>query len=304
VKFWQYGDITYPVNVLPAVHYSNNGYPLPVMLPNNHTTAAPQTGHYANLATPETLQQQINPHHYNQGCKYPPYILPFHHPVSQFVSHENQLYPFLHGNSIPAQENAPHTAQNVQFKDPIHSQHLTPPVNNFSFARQPRDFRLGSIDCCDTFLIENRKSGVSGYASASFKECALSHPLGNIIKTKRAVHCHFILDSGAQWYNIRNWFYYRFRLMSNFILFSYLTISPSKIKFSSKRTGISYLIDEAGVRTCLETFLPLKKVAEETWERNAALVKNSNLNLKGNGLPRGSKGKITWHAVAGNQPIM
>jgi hypothetical protein len=290
---------------MPAMFYNSNGYPLPVMQPNDiNVIDAAQTGHYANLATPETFQQAINPHHYYQGCMYPPFILPFHHPLPQFVSHENPLYPFLHGNSIPAQENVPHMAQKVQFKDPIHPQHLMPPVNNFSFAHQPRDFRLGSIDC-DTFLIENRKSGVSGYASSSFKECALSHPLGNIIKTKRAVHCHFILDSGAQWYNVLTCFYYWFCLIIVSIFFpSYLTITPSKIKFSSKRTGISYLIDEAGVRTCLETFLPLKKVAKETWERNAALIKRSNLNFKGNGLPRGSKGKITWHAVAGNQPIM
>ena len=198
VQFWQYGDITYPVNVMPAMDYEqyyNSGHPLPAMLP----IAAPQNGLYANLASPETLQQEINPHQYYQGCMYPPFILPFHHLTPQFVQHENQLYPSLHGNyySFPPQGNAP-PAQNIQFKDPIHSQHLMPSVNTFSFPRQPRDFLLGSIDC-DTFFIENRKSGVSGYASASFKECALSHPLGNIIKTKRAVHCHFILDSGVQW---------------------------------------------------------------------------------------------------------
>ena len=158
------------------------------MLSINHSITAPQTGHYANFATPETLHQEINPHQYYQGCLYPP-----------FVQHENQLYPTLNDNncSFPPQGNAP-PAQHIQFKDPIRSQHLMPSVNNFSFPHQPLDFRIGSI-ACDTLLIKNCKSGVLGYASASFKECSLPHSLGNIINTERAVHCHFVLDSGVQW---------------------------------------------------------------------------------------------------------
>ena len=102
---------TSPVNVIPA------------MLPTNQTNAAPQTGRYANLAVPESLHQEINPHQYYQGCLYPP-----------FVQHENQLYPTLHVNycSLPPQENAP-PAQHIQLKDPIHSLHLMPSFNNFSF---------------------------------------------------------------------------------------------------------------------------------------------------------------------------
>ena len=147
-------------------------------------------------------QPDFTPHFFHQ-CMYPPPFLQF--PTPDLVLHGN---PVLHGNYFPLDENrsyAPSALMNVPFPAPSFIPNFNEliysyeSVNNSSIANhQPQGFRLGSIDC-DTFLIENRSSGVSGYASVAFRECALSHPLGNITKTKRAVHCHFILNSGIQW---------------------------------------------------------------------------------------------------------
>ena len=85
-----------------------------------------------------------------------------------------------------------------------------------------------------------------------------------------------------------------------------MKITPWRIKFSTKQTGISYLIDEAGVRTCFESFTPLKKVSKEMWERNTALWTRdaATRNFKGTGIPLGLKGQITWHKISQNEPIM
>ena len=72
-----------------------------------------------------------------------------------------------------------------------------------------------------------------------------------------------------------------------------------------KETGISYLIDEAGVRTCFESFTPLKKVSKEMWERNTALLTKdaTTRNFNGTGIPLGSKRQITWHKISEDEPI-
>ena len=207
VQFWQYGDLTYPVSLLPEMQFIEQ--PIPFPTPNFMTAAHTTHIHQTNNLVPPVINEQPKfiPQLF-QECMFPPPFSPFlQYPTPQVFLHGN---PVLHGNYnyFPLQENqsyAPSAQINVPFPAPSFipkfNEHIYSykSANNSSIPNhQPQGFRLGSIDC-DTFLIENRITGVSGYASIAFRECALSHPLGNITKTKRAVHCHFILNSGIQW---------------------------------------------------------------------------------------------------------
>ncbi len=50
---------------------------------------------------------------------------------------------------------------------------------------------------------------------------------------------------------------------------SYVKAFPHCIKFSSNLRGVAYLIDEAGVRTCWESFNELEpEVTQSMWKRN------------------------------------
>jgi len=58
---------------------------------------------------------------------------------------------------------------------------------------------------------------------------------------------------------------------------SYVKAFPHCIKFSSNLNGVAYLIDEAGVRTCWESFNDLEpEVTQGMWKRDCELgVKNA-----------------------------
>ncbi|KAI9564869.1 hypothetical protein GHT06_008610 [Daphnia sinensis] len=93
-----------------------------------------------------------------------------------------------------------------------------------------------------SFFIENKLSEISGFVSCSLQDWGFSHPLGQVLKNKRGLACCFVLPSG----NV-----------------CYVKFTPHGIKFSSNRRGIVYVIDEAGVRTCWETFRSLEEMISE-----------------------------------------
>ena len=53
---------------------------------------------------------------------------------------------------------------------------------------------------------------------------------------------------------------------------SYVKAFPHCIKFSSSLNGVAYLIDDAGVRTCWESFNDLEpEVTQSMWKRDCEL---------------------------------
>ena len=82
-KCVQFGDITYPLNVMPAMDhewYYNNGYSLPAMLPIS-SIAAPQTGHLQTSLHQKPYSKKLTLTSTTKAhVIHPSSILPFHDP--------------------------------------------------------------------------------------------------------------------------------------------------------------------------------------------------------------------------------
>ena len=65
-------------------------------------------------------------------------------------------------------------------------------------------------------------------------------------------------------------------IIKNF--FSYVKFCAQGIKFSSNQSGVSYLIDEAGVRTCWDSFKTFNEMkhAGNAWKARTQLPVNAN----------------------------
>ncbi|XP_032777925.1 uncharacterized protein LOC116916707 [Daphnia magna] len=112
---------------------------------------------------------------------------------------------------------------------------------NFSGSARPENFLMHTTEN-GSFFIENELSAISGFVSGSLQDWGFSHPLGQILKNKRGLSCCFVLPSG---------------------IVCYVKFTPHGIKFSSNQRGIVYVIDEAGVRTCWESFRSLEEMISE-----------------------------------------
>ena len=51
--------------------------------------------------------------------------------------------------------------------------------------------------------------------------------------------------------------------------YSFVKLTDRGIKFASNKNGIAYLMDEAGVRTCWDSFSDLNLTPQIMWERHS-----------------------------------
>lgn len=98
-----------------------------------------------------------------------------------------------------------HPSSNFDVRQNCDSSRL--PCNNFEnneaaasrlFFDPPKTFHIYSVEK-EPFFINNEKSGIYGFISNNSAEWGLSHPLGHIMKSKRAMFCSFVLRSGNIW---------------------------------------------------------------------------------------------------------
>ncbi|XP_057370262.1 uncharacterized protein LOC130691346 [Daphnia carinata] len=166
-----------------------------------------------------------------------------HLPVEQNYHMENPTY---HERAIPKQPqtfethpcypDAPFLPVCIHQGNELHVY-----SENFCGSARPENFVMHTTEN-GSFFIENELSEISGFVSSSLQNWWFSHPLGQVLKNKRGLSCCFVLPSG----NV-----------------CYVKFTPHGIKFSSNQRGIVYVIDEAGVRTCWESFTSLEEMISE-----------------------------------------
>ncbi|XP_046462702.1 uncharacterized protein LOC124208878 [Daphnia pulex] len=93
-----------------------------------------------------------------------------------------------------------------------------------------------------SFFIENMLSEISVFSYSNLPNWGFSRPLGYVLKNKRGLFGCFTLHSGKA---------------------CYVKFTPYSIKFSSNQRGVAYVIDEAGVRTCWESFKSFEELISE-----------------------------------------
>ncbi|XP_046447318.1 uncharacterized protein LOC124196342 isoform X2 [Daphnia pulex] len=121
---------------------------------------------------------------------------------------------------------------------PLHSDNDSMPENFMMYTAEN-----------GSFLIENKLSEISAFAYKNLPDWGFSHPLGHVLKNKRGLFGCFTLHSGNA---------------------CYVKFTPYSIKFSSNQRGVAYVIDEAGVRTCWESFKSFEELISERddkWEK-------------------------------------
>ena len=79
------------------------------------------------------------------------------------------------------------------------------------------------------------------------------------------------------------------------LTFSYAKITERGIKFASNKNGIAYLMDEAGVRTCWDSFSHFNLTPQIMWERHN-LHHNPSDEIS-------NKCNDSWHVESENQAI-
>lgn len=140
------------------------------------------------------------------------------------------------------------------------------------------------------FFIGNEITETSAFVSNKLLEWGFSQPLGLALTSKRSLCCCFVLHSGNLW--LVKVYLVLMNLLPTFLSFySYVKFTPDGIKFSSNQIGFSYLIDEAGVRSCWESFKSLKDL----------MSSRDNWKTKSNGSYRNSK-KTSGNNVASACP--
>jgi len=100
-----------------------------------------------------------------------------------------------------------------------------------------------------SFFIENPTLTVSAFFSSNTHEWGFSNQFSRIIQLKDKPTC--------------------FSLTLNSGIICYVKLTERGITFSSNRNGISYLMDEAGVRTCWDSFPRLNLTPQTMWERHS-----------------------------------
>ena len=79
------------------------------------------------------------------------------------------------------------------------------------------------------------------------------------------------------------------------MIFSYVKLTERGIKFASNKNGIAYLMDEAGVRTCWDSFSNLNLTPQIMWERH-------NFHYDSNEETPNEEND-SWHTESENQTI-
>ncbi|EFX66185.1 hypothetical protein DAPPUDRAFT_332445 [Daphnia pulex] len=176
---------------------------------------------------------------------------PQHWTVPQIPETSYEIYPESLTFNQPAESYDPHPyfpdtpflPVGIQEEDdfqgfPLNSENDSMPENFMMYTAEN-----------GSFFIENKLSEISAFADNNLTNWGFSHPMGHVLKNKRGLFGCFTLHSGKA---------------------CYVKFTPYSIKFSSNQRGVAYVIDEAGVRTCWESFKSFEELISERdhkWEK-------------------------------------
>ncbi len=127
------------------------------------------------LSESQPFEQHYGPHQLSKD---------FNEPKNQSMSPENLLDAFM----LPA---ASTQFQNFQVGPQQYY------GNNYSTSLP--DNLLMHISGNGSLFIENEQSRTSGFVSSNLQDWGFSHPLGEVLKTRRGPFCCFLLHSGTVW---------------------------------------------------------------------------------------------------------
>ena len=133
---------------------------------------------FADL-TPSNVPQENLPQHLHS---FPPemQLIDPYYSGNQFVLPENLLYaPCLPPTGMQSQD--------FQFDYPNHYDAVAP------------DSLLMHASESGSFFIANEQTQISGFVSSNLQDWGFSHPLGEVLKSRRVINCCFVLHSGNVW---------------------------------------------------------------------------------------------------------
>ena len=133
---------------------------------------------FADL-TPSNVPQENLPQHLHS---FPPemQLIDPYYSGNQFILPENLLYaPCLPPTGMQSQD--------FQFDYPNHYDAVAP------------DSLLMHASESGSFFIANEQTQISGFVSSNLQDWGFSHPLGEVLKSRRVINCCFVLHSGNVW---------------------------------------------------------------------------------------------------------